>query len=392
MTHERYHTAMSAAEEATRASDEAVARVQQRLGANQHVEGYDPRALGGIPDPVAGATERVLKRLNRAPEARPSRLEPRIGLAVAAVAGVVLAVILTVHWLPDTQGSGELPPSADAGTATPVPAERAHSEGSVQTPDPRPEPVDSGALQASTEDSQIPPSSRIPAETAADELPLDAPQDAALADLGREPPSAPTEATRFLDSVHKTDLTAHEGVALSYLGAGALAGTASAPVIRWESGELDVEVEPGRGTQLVVTTDEARIAVIGTGFRVVRDGTTTEVLVFHGRVSVTCEHGEVRVLGTDETIRCWPAGPAVALQRARELQSQGRMEEALDVAVGADRGDDAIAAEILFVRLELLTALERHDEALRVGERYLTLTDPPRRAEAEQILLSIRQR
>ena len=59
MSVEPYRGAIEEASRATRASDEAVQRVQQRLAADPQVQGYDPRALRGVPDPASGAAERV---------------------------------------------------------------------------------------------------------------------------------------------------------------------------------------------------------------------------------------------------------------------------------------------------------------------------------------------
>ena len=392
MTIERYRTALDEAVEVTRASEESIARVQQRLDTSRRVEGYDSLALGDVPDPAKGAVERVQRRLGDAPDSRSRWIVPRIAVAATAMAGVVLAVGLTVRWLPSTPAPGELPPTGDDVTAPPMPTPLARSEDSVPSPDQPPSSPDSVAQLAPSPATPLPPSPRTPGNPAVDVPQDDASPDVSLANRDPEPETAPPTTPRVLDSVRQTELTAHEGVVLSYLGAGRLDGTPASPVIRWESGELNVEVEPGRGTELVVFTAEAEIAVIGTGFRVVRSGSATDVLVRHGLVSVTCAHGEARALGANEFIRCLPAGPAVALQRARELQSLGRLEEALEITAAVDPGGDAIAAEILYVQLELLTALQRHDEAIRVGEQYLALTEAPRRAEAEQILLSIRQK
>ena len=85
-------------------------------------------------------------------------------------------------------------------------------------------------------------------------------------------PSASPSLTATLDAPEVWEgLAPTPEVTLDFQGQGVLAGTERAPRLTWETGTLKVEVEPNQGIDLQVTTREAEVRVVGTGFSVTRD-------------------------------------------------------------------------------------------------------------------------
>ena len=166
------------------------------------------------------------------------------------------------------------------------------------------------------------------------------------------------------------DLT--RSVALTVQGEGQASGTSETLDLRWAVGTLDVEVEPGRGIQLQVHTDEATVRVIGTGFRVTRDALGTAVEVRHGRVEATCRGQAPTLLDPGSRLTCAPVSPAGQLGRLRRLQEEGApAATVLEEAQRALRGTDAngtVRSELQSVQLDALVALDRRDEALALAE------------------------
>lgn len=106
-------------------------------------------------------------------------------------------------------------------------------------------------------------------------------------------------------------------------GSGTAMGTGRELRLTWDAGALGVEVEPGRGVELLVRTPEAEVEVVGTGFDVVRDALGTSVHVRHGRVRVACTGGEASELGPADSTTCLPTSAAGRLGRVRALQARG---------------------------------------------------------------------
>lgn len=178
-------------------------------------------------------------------------------------------------------------------------------------------------------------------------------------------------------------------VALSYMGSGTVEGTSSAPRIKWDSGLLNVEVSPDHDIKLAVTTREAEVRVIGTGFTVSRDLLGTRVDVRHGRVEVDCGTDGTRALGAGDGLLCQPHTAAGLLGRARELQRIGA--PAADAIETLDRGlaivgpQPAVRDELTVRRIRALYDLGRHGEALDGARAYLAAGGGARVSDVEQL-------
>lgn len=178
-----------------------------------------------------------------------------------------------------------------------------------------------------------------------------------------------------------TDLAPTSAVRLAFRGAGELGGHERAPVVDWEVGTLQVEVEPDRGIALAVRTREAEVRVIGTGFDVTRDRLGTSVSVRHGRVAVRCGDRVETVLDAGQSRLCPPTGAAGLLGRARALldaETDGADALASAEAGLAERPEGTLHGELVLVRVEALTRLGRHADALAAAEA--ALGDAPLRA------------
>lgn len=177
-------------------------------------------------------------------------------------------------------------------------------------------------------------------------------------------------------------------VATAWSGEGEASGTARAPRIRWEAGRIDVEVEPGRGIDLAVETDEAEVRVVGTRFSVDRGALGSAVRVERGTVEVRCVDGSGRRLGAGEAVTCVPVRAAPLLRRARALQAAGSPADAL-VAVGQALAEpDAIVRdEVLALQVALLVELGRGPEAVAAALAYLGRDGAVRTAEVARLAL-----
>jgi hypothetical protein len=195
----------------------------------------------------------------------------------------------------------------------------------------------------------------------------------------------------------RTERALSGDVRLAVEGEGVLGGPASAPRIAWTRGSLEVDVTPGRGVDLVVSTPESTVHVIGTRFRVVRDALGTTVDVERGHVSARCagaggapdaDHD----LFAGASVVCPPTRPAGLLARAIRREERG--DPASDVLVDVDAGirlapaADPIRSELLALRIELLLRAGHHDEAAAAAAVYLADPDAPRRDEVEALARS----
>lgn len=177
-------------------------------------------------------------------------------------------------------------------------------------------------------------------------------------------------------------------------GSGHATGTARALHLDWTRGTLQVEVEPGQGVQLTVTTEEAAVRVVGTGFQVVRDVLGTRVDVLHGRVAVHCAAGDDRELGAGDTLTCLPTTAARRLGRLRELQAtlapDALLREA-DAAAALPDAPGAVAGELAALRTDALLRLGRDAEALAAAEQALA-TGTTRADELHRVAARLRLR
>ncbi|MCB9665995.1 MAG: FecR domain-containing protein [Alphaproteobacteria bacterium] len=195
----------------------------------------------------------------------------------------------------------------------------------------------------------------------------------------------------LLDAAHPGTLRTLPGVVIHHAGDGRVAGTEAAPRVAWEQGDLDVEVDPARGIDLVVATPDARVEVVGTVFQVRCDALGTHVGVTRGKVAVACGDGPARSLVPDEQpITCLPHDPGRLLGRARTLRAQGAPVDevlaSLDAALAVSSPLD-LASELVSTRLAVLVEAGRTGEARATARRYLEdFPEGTRRAEVEAFL------
>jgi len=213
---------------------------------------------------------------------------------------------------------------------------------------------------------------------------------AARADLERSMirPSVPVARTLEAGQGFENDATIRD-VALSYSGTGTVGGTSDAPQIAWDNGLLNVEVTADKGIRLAVTTKEAVVRVIGTGFTVTRDTLGTRVDVRHGRVEVDCGDEATRALNAGDGVTCLPRSAAGLLGRARALQAANA--PAADALEALDRGlaivgpQPAVRDELNARRVSALYGLGRHGEVIDAARAYVSAGGGTRQAEMVQI-------
>ena len=214
---------------------------------------------------------------------------------------------------------------------------------------------------------------------------------AAVVAISRPEPTLPT--TALAGPSAPIQLT--DDVRLTFDGLGSAGGSPDEPRIRWESGDLHVEVRPDRGVALVVETEDARIAVVGTAFDVRRSALGTTVAVDHGRVEVACADGTHRTLGAGEALTCLPTSAAAWTGRARALRAAQRPDaevlEAVDRGLALCDADGPERGELLVLRLGVLIRAGRNAEAARTADEYLSAGFTAREAEVRAIAEQLRR-
>lgn len=211
-------------------------------------------------------------------------------------------------------------------------------------------------------------------------------------DVWADEPVLVDEGPQILDrrlDTSSPDLSPSEHVRLLVHGEGELTGATDAPRIDWSHGALGVDVVPGQGIDLQVTTAEANVAVIGTAFTVDRDARRgTRVTVRSGQVRVVCRGAEPAELVDGNELLC-PARAAL-LGDARRMARDG---EHLGAITAATRGlamgaSDALAGELLFVRLESRIAAGLVADAKADAQAYLR-SGGPRAATVQDLLQTL---
>ncbi len=190
------------------------------------------------------------------------------------------------------------------------------------------------------------------------------------------------------------DLAPFPGVHLAYHdGYGELGGTTRSPAIQWIAGELEVEVEPGRGIELSVLTEEATVRVIGTRFTVTRQDAETVVSVERGKVEVTCSDGEQAYLTAGERQRCASQSPSKLALRALRMQQRGaepdKVLEVVERGLTAAQQGDAAWSHLSVLHMQALGDAGRSDEALEEAKAYLTAGHDRRRDEVLRFAMQI---
>ncbi len=215
-----------------------------------------------------------------------------------------------------------------------------------------------------------------------------------LSPLSDPPLTLEPLATALEQSDTPTDLAPFPGVSLAYHdGYGELAGTTRSPEIQWVHGRLDVEVEPERGIELAVHTEEADIRVVGTRFSVTREDARTVVAVERGKVEVSCNEHDTVLITAGQSKACDPRTPARLLLRADRLRKRGaEPDEVLEVA---ERGlalahtGDAAWSHLQILSMLALESAGRQEQALQRAESYLQAGHARRRDEVLRLAMGL---
>jgi ferric-dicitrate binding protein FerR (iron transport regulator) len=202
--------------------------------------------------------------------------------------------------------------------------------------------------------------------------------------LSLRPPAAPAETP-----LAHGELALTRDVRLSTDGEG-VAHTRDRQIeIAWAHGTLGVEVEPERGVQLAVVTDEATVRVVGTGFTVLRDALGTRVAVSHGKVETDCAFGGPVLLVAGETRTCLPRTAVGAVGRIRALQAAriGPTDALAEIDAALARPDaiGAAANELGALRVGALLDLGRDADALLASEHVLTTAPGARDGDLHRV-------
>ncbi len=222
-------------------------------------------------------------------------------------------------------------------------------------------------------------------------LPLAALAAAAVLFFLSQRAAEPLELEAALDSQASwSELAPSPALRLAYQGQGSLAGQARAPHIQWHAGTLEVQVEPGQGVALRLSTREAELRVIGTAFQVKRNGPRTQVAVRQGEVEVSCHAGAGALLSAGQEHACGPVSAAAWLGLALGQRDQGQHSEAvlrsLDAGLALARADSVTAAELRFQRVQVLKEADRHQEALDEARELLKRFPEHRRGQLQELV------
>lgn len=195
-------------------------------------------------------------------------------------------------------------------------------------------------------------------------------------------------AVMIADTLEAVDTTTNRpapGVALSYTGWGYVSGSERQPRIHWAAGSLHVEVEPGKGLDVVVETPNGVVRVVGTVFDVDVHDLGTRVRVQRGKVEVACELGTTTLLGAGEEATCVRASAANLLTFAVEARQRESAPERVlalaDQGLGLEQETSPVRDELLLVRFNSLMELGRRRDARSTADAYLENPDAPRRVD-----------
>ncbi len=178
-------------------------------------------------------------------------------------------------------------------------------------------------------------------------------------------------------------LVLESGVKLRYQGTGRLQAPSRALRVDWESGFLQVSVPPGKGLDLVVSTADARVEVVGTSYRLTRDALGTNVIVDSGHVRVECRHGDeahpgvasAHGLAVGQELLCLPGTDFGFLSRALALQQGGapasKVQAAAEAGLALAGTSSDYRGELFWLRLQALEAGGDTDAALLAVETCL---------------------
>lgn len=180
-------------------------------------------------------------------------------------------------------------------------------------------------------------------------------------------------------------------IAFSDDGLGQLGGTSKSPVINWDHGRIELEVEPQKGINLIVRTQEANVKVVGTVFSVNRDMDGTEVEVEKGAVAVECKAGQSHLLHAGESCKCELVTAPGQLFRATKLRAQGAKPEqilsAIEVGLSSTVEGDLVWSNLQVLRMVTLNDMSRTETALELAQDYLDLGYELRREEVLRFII-----
>jgi hypothetical protein len=196
-------------------------------------------------------------------------------------------------------------------------------------------------------------------------------------------PAAPLHLARWL------------GAAGLLMGAGSLvavwwartAPDALPELIHWESGRLALNA----ASPVLLQTREGQ--AVGKGdVAVERDALGTRFLVQQGRLAVNCVADDDAVIDAGEAL-CRPVSADTMLGRIRALQTLGGSPEALlnevDLAQSRDEGSPPARDELGALRVTLLEATGRPDEALAQARAWLDAGSTVRRNDVLRVAASL---
>ncbi|MCP4872315.1 MAG: hypothetical protein GY898_26740 [Proteobacteria bacterium] len=389
----RYDDKLKRYVEETEASDIELRRVAARLDDEFGRKGSLRQSLLDLPAASTGAEERVLVRLDRT-RVRPASLaarlrvdaaDPRLAWRAPAFAAMAALLILGVFLLRGRPADSVAPEFAEQHEPA-VDGADAVSGDEIDAA-----PAVDGADAVSGDETDGAPAVDGADAVSGDEIDAAPAVDGADAVSGDEEAIASFEPADLTSTTAWTALEPSSDVGLRFRGAGTLMGSARAPRIAWTRGTVEVEVEPNRGVDLQVQTPEGVVTVVGTAFDVTRDIAGTSVSVRRGKVRVACVEGDTVLLTGGHSITCRPATPAGFLARARHLLDDGGSASATLALV--DRGlRDArpgpVHDELLYLRIEQLLQLDRHDEARAAADLYLRQPSRPRSDEVRDLFSS----
>jgi len=372
----------------TEPTDEAVARLRDRLDREVGTAGSVKDVAGDALGPPAGAAARVTSRLRDTRRRRrwsPGWFGP--GPVSPWRAPIALAAAVVIAWVLLRPAPEEPAPVVAPVEPPPAPA--------VEVPEVEPDvpPTDAAVEVPEIEIAPAPPeaSAAPPSATEPERAPL-----------APAPEVAEPDAVVALDAVGENPLSSFGAwtsaspdprVRLRYRGEGVLDAGGDDFEVRWETGRIEVDVDPKSGVRLAVVTAEARVSIVGTAFSVQTDFEGTRVDVRSGTVRVVCADGEPRDATAGVAVDCATRDPRKLVAHAVALyNSEGRscgdvlrpLDEGLD-QWPAD-GPDRVFGAALWIRVLCLDELDRRHEAKAAAEHIVELGLPGHLVDARRYL------
>jgi ferric-dicitrate binding protein FerR (iron transport regulator) len=190
-----------------------------------------------------------------------------------------------------------------------------------------------------------------------------------------------TQSERFLAG-SSTSVQLSDHVRAEHEGEGRVLRNGEELSIDWELGRIELEVEPGQGATVRVSTPEGSVHVVGTKLAVERSALGTEVSVEHGEVALRCDGSPEQTLLEGQSSECWPTTPAGLLGRARALEQQASAPEAILATVeqGLLQSSGPVRAELLALRTQALLSRGDQHGALAAAEEALAAGPDPIRS------------